>query len=86
MPVKKIRNAFVAGNKYWSLKGKRTGVRGFEWICPVSFWKKNTSTRRFMDQFLEERGIFLEPEFELATSDMVVQFAMRNHGHWLCDG
>ena len=25
-------------------------------------------------------GVFLEPEFELATSDMVVQFAMRNLG------
>ena len=33
-----------------------------------------------MDQFLEERGICLEPEFELATSDMIVQFAKRNLG------
>ena len=47
---------------------------------PCIFLEKNTSTRRFMDQFLEERGVFLEPEFELATSDMVVQFAMRNLG------
>ncbi len=78
-PVKKIRNVFVAGNQYQSLKGKRLEY-GALMDLPCIFLEKNTSTRRFMDQFLEERGIFLEPEFELATSDMVVQFAMRNLG------
>ena len=78
-PVKKIRNVFVAGNQYQSLKGKRLEY-GALMDLPCIFLEKNTSTRRFMDQFLEERGIFLEPEFELATSDMVVQFAKRNMG------
>ena len=65
--------------KYQSLKGKRLEY-GALMDLPCIFLEKNTSTRRFMDQFLEERGFFLEPEFELATSDMVVQFAMRNLG------
>lgn len=69
-PVKKIRNVFVAGSQYQSLKGKRLEY-GALMDLPCIFLEKNTSTRRFMDQFLEERGIFLEPEFELATSDMV---------------
>lgn len=77
--VKKIRNTFVAGNKYWSLKGKRLEYDALRGL-PCIFLEKNTSTRRFMDQFLEKRGIVLEPEFELATSDMVVQFAIRNMG------
>ncbi len=33
-----------------------------------------------MDQFLKEREVEVEPEFELSTSDMIVQFAMRNLG------
>ena len=33
-----------------------------------------------MDRFLNEEQVTLEPEFELATSDMIVQFAMRNLG------
>ena len=33
-----------------------------------------------MDDYLEQLGIVVEPEFELATSDMIVQFAMRNLG------
>ena len=33
-----------------------------------------------MDEYLSGRGITVEPEFELSTSDMIVQFAMRNLG------
>lgn len=47
---------------------------------PCIFLEKKTSTRLFMDRFLEERQIRLEPEFELATSDMIVQFVKRNLG------
>ena len=32
------------------------------------------------DSYLEERKVSVTPEFELATSDMIVQFAMRNLG------
>ena len=42
--------------------------------------ENNTSTRFYMDHFLSEKGIVLKPEFELATSDMIVQFALRNLG------
>lgn len=33
-----------------------------------------------MDAFLSAKGMELTPEFELATSDMIVQFAKRNMG------
>lgn len=33
-----------------------------------------------MDDFLLKQGIELKPEFELAISDMIVQFAKRNMG------
>lgn len=77
--VKKIRNIFVAGNKFWNLKGKRMEYGELKNL-PCIFLEKNTSTRKFMDEFLEKRDIVLEPEFELATSDMIVQFAIRNLG------
>ena len=77
--VKKIANVFVGGEQFQDLKG-----RVLDYSClkelPCVFLEKNTSTRRFMDEFLAEKGVFLEPEFELATSDMVVQFAKRNMG------
>ena len=33
-----------------------------------------------MEEFLEEQGVELTPEFELATSEMLIQFAVRNLG------
>lgn len=33
-----------------------------------------------MEDFLEQNQVEVNPEFELATSDMIVQFALRNLG------
>lgn len=40
----------------------------------------STSTRHYVEAFLEEEGVTVSPEFELATSDMLIQFALRNLG------
>lgn len=78
-PVKEIENVFVAGEKFRHLEGKKLSYEELKEL-PCIFLEKNTSTRAFMDGFLAERGVELEPEFELSTSDMIVQFAMRNLG------
>ncbi len=77
--VKKIRNIFIAGNEFSCLKGKKLSYHCLlEYPC--IFLEEKTSTRKFMNAFLAERGIFPRPEFDLAISDMVVQFAIRNLG------
>ncbi len=79
-PVREIRNVFIAGPKFApELKGRKLSYEELK-HCPCIFLEHNTSTRRFMDEFLAKRGITLEPEFELATSEMIVQFAKRNLG------
>ena len=47
---------------------------------PLIILEKNTSTRSYMDEFLLRNKIQINPEFELATSDMIVQFALRSLG------
>ena len=47
---------------------------------PLITLDKDTSTRRYVQRFLEERNVHIRPEFELSTSDMIVQFALRNLG------
>ena len=47
---------------------------------PLICLEKNTSTRACMDRFLYQNHVEMHPEFELATSDMIVQFALRNLG------
>lgn len=80
IPVKQVDNIFIAGTNFREeLAGRRLK---YEELLkyPCIFLEKGTSTRRFMDQYLEKRSIKLEPEFELATSDMIVQFVKRNLG------
>lgn len=77
--VKEIRNVFVAGDKFRHLEGKMLDYEILKEL-PCIFLEKNTSTRTCMDDFLAALGVVVEPEFELSTSDMIVQFAMRNLG------
>ncbi len=77
--VKEIRNVFIAGDKFRYLEGKKLDYNILKEL-PCIFLEKNTSTRTFMDEYLSGHGVVVEPEFELSTSDMIVQFAMRNLG------
>lgn len=79
IPVRKIETIFVVGREFSHL------AQGVEKLCkleelPLICLEKNTSTRKAIDLFLEEQSVNIEPEFELATSDMIVQFAVRNLG------
>ena len=78
-PVRKIRDVFVAGKKYQHLKGKTLSYRELMQY-PLMCLEGSTSTRRYVERFLAGQGVSLSPEFELATSDMLIQFALRNLG------
>ena len=77
--VKEIEDIFIGGLKFWPYKNRMLDLQELESL-PIISLEKKTSTRKFMDAFLEENGVALNPEFELATSDMIVQFALRNMG------
>ena len=79
VPVRKIEDVFVAGRRFISYKNKMLDFQELEKL-PTIFLESNTSTRSYMDEYLAENGVVLRPEFELATSDMIVQFALRNLG------
>ena len=77
--VREIEDVFVAGRRFISYKNKMLDFQELEEL-PMIFLEGNTSTRHYMDDYLAGNGIVLQPEFELATSDMIVQFALRNLG------
>lgn len=77
--VKEIEDIFVAGRKFLQYKNKMLDFKDLEQLPLISL-EKGTSTRRYMDMFLSKNGVTISPEFELATSDMIVQFALRNLG------
>ena len=77
--VRSIEDTFVCGKRFFSYKNKTLDFSELQ-ALPIIFLEKNTSTRSYMDSFLLSNGISIQPEFELATSDMIVQFALRNLG------
>jgi len=78
-PIRQVQDCFVAGKKFCHLKGKVLEYRDLMTL-PLICLEKNTSTRRFLDEYLADSKVTLQPEFELATSDMIIQFAARNLG------
>ncbi len=79
VPVREIEDVFVAGRRFIPFKNKMLDFQELEQL-PMIFLENNTSTRRYMDEYLAGNGVRLQPEFELATSDMIVQFALRSLG------
>lgn len=79
LTVKEIEDTFVAGRRFIQYKHKTLDLQELERLPLISL-EKNTSTRTYMDNYLKENGVEIHPEFELATSDMIVQFALRSLG------
>lgn len=77
--VRQIEDVFVAGKNFEYLQGKVFHYQQLESL-PIMCLEKNTSTRNYVDGFLKDNGVVLHPEFELATSNMLIQFAVKGLG------
>ncbi|WP_315673542.1 LysR family transcriptional regulator [Clostridium sp. 19966] len=78
-PVEMIQDIFIAGNRYESLKNKTINIRELK-NYPIISLEKGTSTRNYMDNFFQDDNSDFNVEFELATSDLIVEFTARNLG------
>lgn len=79
MPVCNINDIFIANNAFDELKNRIIELKELE-NYPIICLENNTSTRKYVDDFLRKEGTSLNPEFELATSDLIVQFVQRSLG------
>lgn len=77
--VRSVQDIFVAGEKYRKFQGKILKFGELAQLPLISL-EGETSTTTYIRSFLKEHGVRLSPEFELATSDMLVQFAKRGLG------
>ena len=77
--VREIEDIYVAGRRFEAYGSRVLDLKQLEEM-PIISLEKNTSTRTYVDTFLNTCGVEMHPEFELATSDMIVQFALRNLG------
>ena len=77
--VREISDTFIAGRRFTQYKNHMLDFQDLESLPMISL-EGNTSTRTYIDRFLKKKGVTIHPEFELATSDMIVQFTLRNLG------
>ena len=77
--VMSIQDCFVAGENYLELKGRTVYL--IELLkYPILLLEKTTSTRRYVEEYARKLGVTLNPEIELATSDLLVEFARKGFG------
>lgn len=79
MIVREIEDVFVAGRKFIPYKNRMLDLQELEHM-PIICLEGETSSRSYIDSFLRQNHVEIKPEFELATSDMIVQFTLRNLG------
>lgn len=74
-----IRDCFVAGPAYARLA--ESPVRLRELVSrPLIMLSAESRTRSFLRAFLQTHGLELEPEIELGSVDLSIEFAARNMG------
>ena len=74
-----LRDCFIAGKKFEYLRDQVLSYHDLMEL-PLICLEPNTSTRKYVDTFLLQNAVSLTPEFELSTSNMIVQFAAKNLG------
>lgn len=77
--VRQIQDIFIGGNRFLEYRRKTIPLKVLEQV-PIVSLEPNTSTRKYIDEFLLSNGVKITPEFEIATSDMIVQFVVKNFG------
>jgi DNA-binding transcriptional LysR family regulator len=77
--VREIEDIFVAGRKFMQYKNRMLDLQELSKL-PLITLEQNTSTRSFIEAFLRNNEVIIRPEFEVANSEMIVQFALRNLG------
>lgn len=77
--VMEIQDCFIASNRFATLASGKIHIKELA-EYPVIMLEKNTSTRKYIDDYLSLNNVKIIPEIELATSDLLVQFARRGLG------
>jgi DNA-binding transcriptional LysR family regulator len=77
--VLEIEDVFIASNNFKELKDRIVKLKELE-AYPIICLENSTSTRRYVDDFLQKEKATLNIEFELANSDLIVEFTKRSLG------
>lgn len=74
-----LQDTFVAGPKYEALKGKKLTLEELL-RYPLVMFSRSSHSRSAVTRLFREQGHRLEPEFELGSVDLLIEFAKRGMG------
>ncbi|GLC90024.1 LysR family transcriptional regulator [Lysinibacillus piscis] len=74
-----VQDVFVCGEKYKTLAQKKINYEELLRF-PLILLEKKSNSRRYIENYLLTKGIQIEPEFELGSHDLVLEFARSNLG------
>ncbi|MUT66934.1 LysR family transcriptional regulator [Paenibacillus sp. NEAU-GSW1] len=78
-PLLEIEDRFVVGNAYKQYAGQPITAKQ---LCeiPLLMPTSGSSTRVFVEQWLARQGVHKEPDIELTSTEMIMEFAERGYG------
>jgi len=74
-----IHDIFVCGEKYRNLSLKRNSLDDIM-NYPLIFLERMSNSRQYVERYIASKGIKLQPEIELGSHDLLLEFARFNFG------
>lgn len=74
-----LQDCFVAGPKYRELAGRELTMEELLQY-PIILFSSNSNSRGFITGLFQERGLELQPEIELGSVDLLIEFAKIGFG------
>ena len=78
-PVQQMQDIFIAGRQFSQLRGRKLSLEELL-SYPLICLEKGTSTRRYFEDYFQAQNLSFEPEFNLATTDLILPFVERGFG------
>lgn len=74
-----IHDIFVCGEKYKHLCSSPVEIEDIAKL-PLIFLERKSNSRQYVERYLASKGIKIQPEIELGSHDLLLEFAKYNFG------
>ena len=74
-----IQDTFVYGEKFKKIFSKPVSIQELVKL-PLIFLESKSNSRKYVEEYMLEKGIKIAPEFELGSHDLLLEFARINLG------
>ncbi|MUV06269.1 LysR family transcriptional regulator [Planococcaceae bacterium Storch 2/2-2] len=78
-PCGSIQDTFVYGEKYEKVMQQKVTFEQLQKV-PLIMLESKSNSRQYVDSYAAKWGVALEPEFELGSHDLLLEFARTNFG------